>query len=131
MKGLSCLALALVLARGSATGLSGQAAGPPSPAVDIVEVVGCLSESAPGRWLVSRGSEPLVSDTPWTTPAAVADAARRPLGTRDYRLIGISAFRPAPRAGHTVVVKGLLIESPEETRINVTSLQSVRVRCPA
>ena len=101
----------------------------PAPPLDIVEVVGCLSEISKETWVMTRGAEPLVSKVPFTNADAVSQAGARPLGTRQYRLIGVSPFQPAMRKGHKVVVKGVLIKDTTETRINVTSLQTASDTC--
>ena len=102
---------------------------PPRP-LDIVEVVGCLSDAPNDIWIVTSGGEPIVSKLPFTNAQSVAQAASRPLGTRQYRLIGIRPFQPATRKGHKVVVKGVLIREMQGDRINVTSLQTARETCP-
>jgi hypothetical protein len=101
----------------------------PAPRLDIVEVVGCLTEAPGAAWVVTRGSEPVVSKVPFTSAAAVAQAVARPLGVREYRLIGAGVFSPAEYKGRKVVVKGVLIRDAKEDRINVTSLQSASEMC--
>lgn len=101
----------------------------PAPPLDIVEVVGCLSEAPNATWVLTNSTEPVVSRTPSTTVAAVAQALARPLGTRSYRLIGVTPFGPARHDGHKIVVKGVLIKDLREPRINVTSLQSADESC--
>jgi hypothetical protein len=97
--------------------------------LDLVQVVGCLSPGAGGTWVVTSGTRPAAAKDPWTTAAAVKEAATRPLGTQRYRLIGVVPFDPASRAGHKVAVKGVLIKADAETRINVTSLQTAGETC--
>jgi hypothetical protein len=101
----------------------------PAPPLDIVEVVGCLSDAANVTWVLTNATDPMVSKTPSTTVAAVAQALARPLGTRSYRLIGVTPFAPASHKGQKVVVKGVLIKDARESRINVTSLQSADETC--
>ena len=101
----------------------------PPPPLDLVEVVGCLMDGPNGTWVLTNGTEPAVSKTPSTTAAAVAQARARPLGSRRYRLIGVSPFTPAARNGHKVVVKGVVIKDPREPRVNVTSLQTAGETC--
>ena len=101
----------------------------PPRALDIVEVVGCLSDAPNDIWIVTSGGEPIVSKVPFTNAQSAAQAAARPLGTRQYRLIGVRPFQPATRKGHKVVVKGVLIKDRDEDRINVTSLQTASETC--
>jgi hypothetical protein len=95
----------------------------------LVEVVGCLNGSTDGVWTVTEATEPVVTKSPATSAAALEEAGRRPLGTRRYRLLGVGPFDPASRAGRKVAVKGVLVTAPNETRLNVTSLQSVAGSC--
>jgi hypothetical protein len=95
----------------------------------IVELYGCLTQSAAGRWILNHASEPLVSKTQATTSAALRMAEGRPLSSRQYQLLGVSAFGPAGRKGQKVAVKGVLIKHDNESRINVTSLQTVAAIC--
>jgi hypothetical protein len=108
------------------------AQGPPSePKVDpapIVETVGCLSQTG-ANWILSNATDAAVSKTPFTTPEAVKEAAGKPLGSQKYRLLGTSPFSPESHKGHKIVVRGLLITSGSDTRINVTSLQMLAETC--
>ena len=101
----------------------------PAPPLEVVEVVGCLDERPAATWIVMRGSDPVVTKTQWTTAAAVAQASSRPLGMREYRLIGVRVFSPAAHKGHKVAVKGVLIPDAKEARINVTSMQTASETC--
>ena len=99
--------------------------------VPVVEVVGCLVSAPNDTWVLTSGSDPVISTRPSTTTEAVQAAAARPLGTQRYRLLGLAAFRPAEHAGHKMVVKGLLIKDQKETRVNVTSFQMAAAGCEA
>ena len=94
----------------------------------IVEAVGCLSQAG-ADWILSNGSDTAVVTTTFTTPDALKAAAEKPLGTQRYRLLGTSAFGPDQHKGHKMVVRGLLIKSGNETRINVTSFQMMAEKC--
>lgn len=96
----------------------------------IVEVVGCLSASTDNSWVLTNGSDPVVSQVPYTTTATLKEAQARPLGKRRYHLLGAAPFTPEAHKSQKVVVKGVLIEAPNDTRINVTSLQTARANCP-
>jgi len=95
----------------------------------IVEAVGCLSQAG-ADWILTNASDAAVSTTTFTTPEAVKAAAGKPLSTQQYRLLGTSPFSPDRHKGHKLVVKGLLIKSGSETRINVTSFQMLAETCP-
>jgi hypothetical protein len=112
------------------SGVASQA--PPLPAgrtASLVEVVGCL-RAAPGEtWEVTDATAPVATKSPATSTAALEEAARRPLGTGRFRLLGVDPFDPASRVGRKVAVKGVLVTGQNESRLNVTSLQSVGDPC--
>jgi hypothetical protein len=94
----------------------------------VVEVAGCLSQSGT-NWTLTNATDPANATTSFTTPEGVKAAAEKPLGTQQYRLLGTSPFTPEPHKGHKIVVRGLLIKSGSDPRINVTSLQMVAATC--
>jgi hypothetical protein len=97
---------------------------------EIVMVVGCLAHRAGAMWIISNATEPIESNSPATTNAALEEAAAGALGTQTFQLLGIRFFEPERHNGHKVSVKGVLIKATPESRLNVTSLQTVRATCP-
>jgi len=59
----------------------------------------------------------------------VKAAAEKPLGAEKYRLLGTSPFSPERHKGHKMVIKGLLIKSGSEPRINLSSFQMLSETC--
>jgi hypothetical protein len=101
----------------------------PSPdRTPIVEVVGCLSQAGVD-WMLANATDPADSTTVFTTPETLKAAAEKPLGTQKYRLLGTSSFSPERHKGHKMAVKGLLIKSGTDSRINVTSFQMLAETC--
>lgn len=98
-------------------------------ALDIAEVVGCLEQSSSGTWMLTHAGNPMVSENQPTSMAAAKAAAAKPLGNRQDQLLGIDAFRPLSHKGQKMVVKGVLIQEANESRLNVTSLQTVAATC--
>ena len=98
-------------------------------ALEIGEVVGCLGPTSGGTWVLSNASEPAKSETQATTSAALKAAEERPLGSQQYRLLGLSAFNPSRHKGEKVAVKGILLQDSNDLRINVTSLQMIIAKC--
>ena len=94
----------------------------------VVELVGCLSQTGTD-WILASATEPAVSSTTFTTPEEVKAAADKPLGTRQYQLLGTSPFGPDHHKGHKMVVKGLLVKSGSDGRINLTSFQMLSETC--
>jgi hypothetical protein len=98
-------------------------------ALEIGAVVGCLESSSQGGWLLTNGSDPIVSKTQATTSVALKAAEAEPLGHREYQLLGARVFNPSSLRGEKVAVKGVLIKDNKEIRINMTSLQMVAASC--
>lgn len=97
--------------------------------LDMVQVVGCLTEGPTSTWTLTDATAPTVTEAASTTTAAVKLAESTPLGTMKYRLLGVSELGPERHKGHKVVVKGLLIKAPNDNRINGTSLQMLSATC--
>jgi len=97
--------------------------------LDIVQAVGCLEQNPAGDWTLTNASGSTASKGQSTSSVAVHTAAAEPLGTRSYQLLGTSAFNPLVHKGQKIAVKGVLIQDPKETRLNVTSLQMVAAGC--
>ena len=98
--------------------------------LQIVEVVGCLEQSAGQLWTLTHASDTAISTTQSTNSAAIKGAEAKPLGGREYQLLGISVFNPASYKAQKVAVKGISINDAIESRVNVTSLQMVGEVCP-
>jgi hypothetical protein len=117
----------LLVVAGSANA-QGQPSKPDSDRPQLVEVVGCLSQTG-ANWVLTNASDPATSTTSFTTPEA------KPLGTVQIRLLGIAPFSPDGHKGHKMVARGLLIKSAgdtrsgNDTRLNLTSFQMVSETC--
>ena len=106
----------------------GRPSEPKSDQAPVVELVGCLSQTG-ADWILAKASEPAVTSTSFTTPEEVKAAADKPLGTRQYQLLGTSPFGPDRHKGHKMVVKGLLVKSGSDGRVNLTSFQMLSETC--
>jgi hypothetical protein len=98
-------------------------------ALNIAEVVGCLDRSPSGTWMLTHGSDPVVSKTQFTSSSELEVAASKALGEQPYQLLGVSPFSPSSEQGRKVAVKGVLIKAAKPSRLNVTSLQIVGPAC--
>jgi len=126
MNRLSVVWLLVAAAVASVNAQGRRGAGPDQ--MPIVEVVGCLSQTGTA-WTLTNATEPAPTPASFTTAEALKAAAEKPLGTQQYRLLGTSPFSPDRHKGHKMAVKGLLIKSGEESRINVTSFQMLAETC--
>jgi hypothetical protein len=97
--------------------------------LQIVEVVGCLEQSAGQLWTLTHASEPATSMTQSTNSVAIKEASVKPLGGREYQLLGMSVFNPASHKAQKVAVKGISINDANASRVNVTSLQMIGEAC--
>jgi mono/diheme cytochrome c family protein len=114
----------------SATAKAGEQEKQRAPnAAEIAEVVGCLGQDPSKAWILTKASEATASSAQATSGAEVKAAAAKPLGDRQYQLLGITVFNPAGDNGQKVAVKGVLIEDAKASRINVTSLQIAAPTC--
>jgi hypothetical protein len=97
--------------------------------LDVTEVGGCLEQGPARTWMLTNASDPIVSETQAMSSMDLKDAAARPLGNRQYQLLGVSVFNPLIHNRGKVAVKGVLIKAAKETRLNVTSLQTISATC--
>ena len=95
----------------------------------LVEIVGCLAPGSNHTWTLGRASEPVVTREETASPAAIQDAAGKPLGELDFLLISVAAFDPASHAGQKMEARGLLYRDPSGNRVNLTSLETVAPVC--
>ncbi len=103
------------------------AGGAQSSRMPISQVVGCLTQSADGTFLLTDATEPVATGG---KGAKEPDAAT-PLGKRKIRLIGtVEEFGAAAHKGHKVRVRGLFIAASPDARLNITSLRQLATTCP-
>ena len=112
-------------------GAGAEFAGPPQGpnAVPIVQVVGCLSQSATNTWMLTNATDPSTSTAGFSRAEDVKAAEATPLGTREWPLIGLVELGPLEHKGHKVLVKGMLIKDANTSRLNVTSLMTAANTC--
>jgi mono/diheme cytochrome c family protein len=93
------------------------------PGGTLVRLVGCLARKDGGGWILNSATVP---ERP--NPAADADDAARPLGTRSFALMYV--LTPLDRfVGHRLRVRGLLMGDGGRDGINVSLTQSVAASC--
>lgn len=123
--------------------------------VDIVQTIGCVARrnGEPTIWWLTRAAAPTVTREGVFNRAEIDDAKKTSVpGTREFHLVGVADFldadgllRSGDRArftksdqvnatgelqeGHTVLVKGLLIDAGAESRINLTAVVGLADTC--
>jgi hypothetical protein len=133
---MSALALLLSAMLSAQVGLTDRGgpenAAPPqgSQALPIVDSVGCLEEGSNRIWTLTNAGDPRqATRAGFSQPEEIKAAEGRGLGSKQFRLIGMTEMNPGLHRGHKVLVKGLLIKDSNGDRINVTSLKTVGEQC--
>ncbi|MBI3261683.1 MAG: hypothetical protein HYZ58_00860 [Acidobacteria bacterium] len=94
----------------------------------ISQMIGCPAQNPDGTWTLTDATEPVAIVAKGETKEPEATT---PLGKRRFRLIGtVEEFSPGAHKGHKVRVKGLVINSSPEARVNITSLRHLAPTCP-
>ena len=124
------------------------------PQVEIVQTVGCVERRTgdAGEWWLAQAAEPTVVRAGVFNAVQVDEAREQALGAHAFQLVGVADFLGAEallrafdrssfttpdqanatgelRAGRTVLVKGLLIESDEVARINLLAVVGLADTC--
>jgi len=95
----------------------------------LVQTVGCLATGPNNTWMLTKTAEPLTTRDDVPSERGLASAASRPLGTKTFRLISISQFKPQSYAGQKMEARGLIYNEPGDERINLTSLKPTGGGC--
>ena len=129
-------------------------AGRPEPQVEVVQTVGCVEQriSQESTWWLTRAVEPTETDSRVFNEVEVEEARESTSGDHTFQLVGVADFLTAEgllrfgqraiftnpeqinatgelRAGRTVLVKGLLIEADDVSRINLLSVVGLADAC--
>lgn len=99
------------------------------PNFALVSMVGCLTRSPGKKWTLSRTSEPIAAKDETPTPAALKDAAAKPLGAGTFELLSAFPFQPDSHKGQKVEARGLLYRDSGQNLLNLTSLETIGVGC--
>jgi len=89
----------------------------------LVQTVGCLAKGPENTWILTRTAEPMATRDDMPSVQSLASAAKRPLGSRTYRLLSVTPFTPEAHQGHKMEARGLIYNEPGDERLTLTSLQ--------
>ena len=105
--------------------------GGPAPNFSLVQVVGCLTQSADKSWILTSSTDPVrARDSGNSHPADLKVSEAKPLGSQAFRLLDFPILGRETRKGHKVQAKGDLIRQPNsDDRLNLTSLQTLAETC--
>jgi len=105
-----------------------EAAGAPN--FSLVQVTGCLTQRANGRWVLTNASEPSVTKDEAATPAALQAAESAALGAASFDLVSVTpSFKVEAHRGHKMDARGLLYREAPYSEINLTSLTMIAPAC--
>jgi cytochrome c5 len=106
----------------------------PQPVPDgaLITTVGCISEEAGGRLVLTRAAEPARTRTSTSTPAELKASSQKNLGTLTFRMADMEAvpgFAPETHKGHKMHAKGYLVRQKDAERINLSSIEMLDSTC--
>jgi hypothetical protein len=128
----------LVIVAGTVpAGIQAQRGGvaPPPPTATVAAVVGCVAAEGQ-NWMLTNASEPLLvpatdGKTLSGSGVTIERAKQEPAGKQKYRLMNmLTDFGVPEHKGKRVLVRGLVIGSGANRRINLVSLDPVAPACP-
>lgn len=100
-----------------------------APNFALVQVVGCLVRDRAG-YTLTNASEPAVTRDDKPSAAALKTAEAKPLGTRTFGLVSVTASAKAGGLdGRKVEARGLLYREGSYADINLTSLSATAASC--
>jgi mono/diheme cytochrome c family protein len=94
----------------------------------LVQSVGCLKEGPGSGWTLAQGTDPEVTSRDPVSADEKKALAAVPPGTHSIELLSVYP-RPAELVDNTVLVKGLFVSRPAGMRINVTSMELLKLKC--
>ncbi len=122
------------------------------PAVPLVSAIGCALRSPDGTWTLTNATGGVETRVLFTSAKEIEEARKTALGNNRYRLLGTPEFvtkeellKSGQRAeftrpevanatgqlqdGRKLLVKGLLITTPNEKRLNLVAVQQLADTC--
>jgi hypothetical protein len=123
-----------------------------NPTAPIVSAIGCALRSTDGTWMLTNATDGVETKVLFMNAKEIEEARKKALGNNRYRLLGTPEFltkeellKSAQRAeftrpsvanatgqlqhGRKLFVKGLLITTPNEKRLNLVAVQQLADTC--
>src|SRR5262249_19626541 len=105
-----------------------ESSGPPN--FSLVQVVGCLSQSANGRWVLANATDPSSTKEETPTARSLKSAESQPAGAATFDLYSVSpSYKAETHRGHKMDARGLLYKDQKYAEINLASLTMVSPTC--
>ena len=102
---------------------------PPVGAFSYVETVGCLTPGPDGSWLLTIATAPKSVVLPVSSERGASAATAASGGTHTFHLLDAMAYSPETHRGHTMYVRGLLVQLPVEQRLTISAFEMVSPGC--
>ena len=99
---------------------------PPVEDYSYVEAVGCLTSGPGGVWLLANASDPVSARA---NPAVGAAPPDKALGSHTLRLLDARAYNPQSRKGQKVYVRGILVRTPNDEQMTLSTLEPLAPAC--
>jgi hypothetical protein len=102
--------------------------------MQVVALVGCVAADGP-NWVLANASQPITAPAGdgkvMTGSGVTVDRAKsEPAGKERYRLMNmLEEFGVANRKGQRVLVKGLVLGTGKDRRVNIVSFEPVAPSC--
>jgi hypothetical protein len=104
-------------------------AAPSLPNFSLVQVVGCLSKDSKNGWVLTNTSKPATTTQGVAATGGERGGEEKSLGDETFMLTSIKSFNPEKQQGHKVEARGLIYKAPGDSRIDLTSLQTIASHC--
>jgi S-disulfanyl-L-cysteine oxidoreductase SoxD len=101
-----------------------------APNFSLVQVVGCLTPGASGRWTLTNATEPAVTRDNVPSAAALKSAGAKALGKQTFGLVSVDRTAKSGQLnGQKVEARGLLYRDGAYADLNLTSLRPLASSC--
>jgi len=101
----------------------------PVPDFSLVSVVGCLTQSTGGSWILIRATEPVRTRNPGDSTTDELKALKSAAGTHQFHMMDIESVHGSAAKNQLAEAKGFLIRHPDGDKVSLTSLRAVGSGC--
>lgn len=106
----------------------------PLPTTALIQTIGCFATGPDSTWVLEKTSPAVrTREGDHATPEEIKRAQHRELGDETFKLNNLDympGFKPDAYKGKKVLVKGVMLRSGGNNRINVTGIDTLAPSCP-
>jgi len=95
----------------------------------LVQVVGCLAAGPKTGWMLTKATDPVVTQTEEPTPVSLKAAESKPPGSGTFNLVSAAQWNAKDNVGRRVEARGTLRRLPNDVTISITSLTPIPGTC--